>query len=108
MEVLENNPTMKKALEDGFDFNGDVNGEWMKRYSSVDRFNETNDLIASSKGVHASHPEYNKKINELIMEIDPNLNSVQTAEAVKEITNSVKELIKANPEIKINDLLNQL
>nr|MCU0430296.1 hypothetical protein [Cytophagaceae bacterium] len=60
VEAIEKCPIVQEAIKQGFDFNGILNGSWVRRYSSVKRVNpKTGKVIASPDGIHASHDAYN-------------------------------------------------
>jgi len=103
VELIEKNATVRKAIEGGFEFNGDVNGKWVKRYSS--RFK------GIKQGTHASHPNYTREVGELIdrmaAEATKNgakLTSKKAAEIVRQAAIDVKAAIDAKPKVRLDFL----
>ncbi|MCO5947149.1 eCIS core domain-containing protein [Mucilaginibacter flavidus] len=102
VELLEKNDVLKKAVAGGFDFNGEINGKWVKRFSS-----RTEEGL---KGVHASHPNYTEEVNMLINDtLQKSRKSVKTMtnEEAAEIMNTVALKVKkalANEPTKKLDL----
>ncbi|WP_299769046.1 AHH domain-containing protein [uncultured Dokdonia sp.] len=54
VELLKRSKILQKAVDGGFDFNGLVNGKWVKLFSG--KIDELKD------GIHASHPKYTDKV----------------------------------------------
>lgn len=105
VELANENTILQKAIEAGFDFNGKVNGRWLKRFSSDDIFDDAGKLFASKTGVHASHDSYTEKVRNLLNRLKRvNLNPDQLKGRVEEIAKMLGEIIDKNPNVKINDL----
>ena len=103
VELLEQNDLLKKAVAGGFEFNGDVNGSWVKRFSS-----RTEEGL---KGVHASHPNYTKEVNKLINETlqesgttIADLSKEEAAKMMRDIAAKIKQGIKDEPLTRLDKL----
>ncbi|WP_296148495.1 DUF6443 domain-containing protein [uncultured Flavobacterium sp.] len=88
---LKNNETVKSAREEGFKFEGAENKMPVEKFSK-----------ATGKGRHGNHPDYNKAIDEKIT--TGKTEGVSSAELLRNIVSETKDLIKNNPDKKINDL----
>lgn len=104
VELIEDSPVLQQAIREGFDFNGKMNGKWLSRYSSQEII-DGKILSAHPSGVHASHPGYTERIRERLFELGKlGLGPGQAKEEVENLAKSIKELIEAQPKVKINDL----
>ena len=54
VELIQRSALLRKAIEEGFDFNGPINGKWLKPYSSR--------KPEQVNGYHASHPQYTDNV----------------------------------------------
>ena len=94
---MENSkPSVKQAQKGGFKFEGKENK------ISVEKFSR-----ATGKEQHGNHPNYTKQIGEKISKFtkdNPHPTPEQAANFAKETTQSIREQISNNPNIKINNL----
>ena len=110
---------MRQAIKEGFDFNSfknAINGKYLKRYSSTDKFKkidikdskgnvtgQKDVLTASPKGNHASHPRYTEEVMKRLNNYKKRgLTAKESAEKVcKEMSVDISNL---QPNNTINDL----
>ncbi|SIQ60526.1 AHH domain-containing protein [Chryseobacterium indoltheticum] len=94
---------IQKAIEGGFEFNGKINAKWLKQFSS--KFEHL------KNGVHASHPQYTKGVEDMIGSIlltsGKGIDEITESQAkmmLEKIASQVLKKIEENPTIKINEL----
>ncbi len=93
---FKNNEVVRAAREDGFKFEGKENKISVEKYSK-----------ASDTGRHANHPKYNSEIKESLNDFKkavPDFTNQEAGQFLKNLANDVKDIIKGNPDVKINDL----
>lgn len=86
---VKNNEIVKEAKDQGFKFEGKENKMSVEQYSK-----------SSGTGRHANHPKYNEQIKELLNQIPKS----DALNGVRNLKDKVTDIIKSNPETKINDL----
>lgn len=86
---FKNNEVVKEAREKGFEFEGKENKVELEQFSK-----------ATGEGRHANHPKYNQQVGEMLKEIS----KTDALEGVKNLKDKITDIIKNNPETKINDL----
>lgn len=86
---FKNNEIVKEARDQGFKFEGKENKTTVEQFSK-----------STGEGRHASHPKYNQQIKELLKEIPKS----DALNGVRNLRDKVVDIIKSNPETKINDL----
>lgn len=86
---FKNTDVVKEAREKGFEFEGQENKVELEQFSK-----------STGEGRHANHPKYNQQVGELLKEISKS----NALEGVKDLKNKLTDIIKNNPETKINDL----
>lgn len=98
-KLIKDNAVVQKAIDAGFDFNGEINGIAVKKYRR-----------ATNNGVHANHPNYTNQIKEKISEwaeANPDYTPTQAKEFLDELAKDVKEVIQKQSKEgskKINDI----
>jgi len=94
--ALRDNNVIKEARNEGFKFDGKENK------ISVDKFSKQ-----TGEGQHGNHPSYTKEIQNKLSNFqkeNPSFTGKEALNAVRNIVKDVKELIKINPNTKINDI----
>ena len=98
---LKNTKTVRQARKEGFKFEGKENKGPIEKFSKK-----------TGEGRHGNHPKYNKEVGRRISNFEKETGGNATGkEALNFLRNAVKDLqqiIKENPDVKINDLFNQL
>ncbi|SKC15506.1 RHS repeat domain-containing protein, partial [Chryseobacterium balustinum] len=83
------NEIIEAARKEGFKFEGKENKSTLEQFSK-----------ATGSGRHGNHPKYNQQIKELLREIPKS----DALNGVRKLRDHVSDIIKSNPETKINDL----
>lgn len=86
VELIKSNSTVRKALDEGFDFNGMVNG------------------LGLNKNRHyGSHRKYTQKVNEMIDAAQESMPDASAKDILENVARDLKDLIKSTSK-KVNDL----
>lgn len=103
VELISKNEVVRKAINGRFAFNGKVNGELVKRYSSK--------VKGLANGVHASHPNYTKRVEQMIDAavakkgiLVANLSDKDARKIVESVAKKVKKAMKNNPMVLLDKL----
>lgn len=86
---FKNTEVVKEAREKGFEFEGKENKIELEQFSK-----------ATGEGRHANHPKYNQQVGELLKEISKS----NALDGVKNLKDKLTDIIKNNPDTKVNDL----
>ncbi len=103
IELIAENDVVRRAIKGGFNYNAEVNGALVKRYSSK--------IKELADGIHASHPNYTKRVNNLINKelkaTGKKVVDLTDAEAKAIMEKAIKKITKAmnkNPKVKLDAL----
>ncbi len=95
---------MRKAIDDGFEFNSASNGRWVSRYSSKNP--------ADNPGLHASHPNYTNAVRDKLelaysqmkKPIPDGIAKAEVERILREIGDEFDRNISASNPVKVDDL----
>ncbi|KOY87185.1 hypothetical protein AD998_14445 [bacterium 336/3] len=88
-------PVLQRAVDDGFMINhADANGIKLRSYSSKKRYNSKGQLIASPKGTHASHPNYNDAQEKLLQKFAVSKRNRYTNPEARSFVESMNEELR--------------
>jgi RHS repeat-associated protein len=93
VELVEESPLLRQAIDEGFDFNGATNGMALVPYSAAD-----------DVGEHATHPRYTEQIRQKLLLLQKEGYEGTAREAVEKVVGDVRKALEANRGKKINEV----
>lgn len=101
VEMIDESVALRKAIDEGFEFNTKVNGRALSKFSSRS--------AATAAGRHAHHPNYSQKVRKLLSKFDDlvasgKMSGKEAKDRITELAKQVGKVIDDNPATKIDNL----